>query len=163
VANKRKRIEGTLSLDKQDRTHREGESREAKSRPTDSYVPASQLPVPNKQDGYKFRYIRVSNLDKADVKNVSRRLREGWEPIVAKDYPELDVMCDLDSRWPDGVEIGGLLLCKIPTEVIKQRIDYNRNRANHQMEAINQGFMNDQDPRMLKHNESTSRTSFRKG
>lgn len=160
-----KRFEGTLSLDidKQDRTHREGESREAKSRPTDSYVPASQLPMPNKEDGYRHRYIRVSNLDKADIKNVSRRFREGWVPVVAKDYPELDVMCDLESRWPEGVEIGGLLLCKIPTEVVEARMKYNRDLATQQMESIDHGFMRDQDPRMPKHNDSTSRTSFRKG
>lgn len=146
------------------RTPREHDSRKVESRPTDSWLPTSQLPVPDPQEGWKFRYIRVSSLDKADVKNASRKLREGWEPVAAKDHPELNFfMNDLDSRWPDGVEIGGLLLCKMPTETIEARKKYYRDHNANQIKSVDQGFMNEQDPRMPKHNESQSRTSFRKG
>ena len=147
----------------QERTPREADSRKATTRPTDAWVPASQLPMPNPQDGWKFRYIRTASLGNADTKNVSMRFREGWEPIVASEYPELQITSDIDSRWPEGVEIGGLLLCKIPTEVVKARNDYHDNKANQQLQSVEQGFMNDQDPRMPKHTDSKSRTQFRKG
>ena len=119
--------------------------------------------MPNPQDGWEFRYIRTASLGNADTKNVSMRFREGWEPVVAEDYPELQIQSDIGSRWPEGVEIGGLLLCKIPSETVKAREAYHENKANRQLQSVNQGFMNDQDPRMPKYNDSKSRTQFRKG
>jgi len=148
----------------QTRIPREQDSRKADSRPTDAWLPASTLPMPNKEAGWFHRYIRVSSLDNSDTKNASRRFREGWEPIVASEYPELAILSDIGSRWPEGVEIGGLLLCKIPAETIEARKKYYAGLNQNQLETADQGFMNEQnDPRMPKHNESTSRTSFRKG
>ena len=162
MAKERTEETGTLSL-KQDRSNREQDSREASTRPSDAWTPASQLPMPNPQDGWQFRYIRTASLGNADTRNVSRRFREGWVPIVAKDYPELAVTSDLDSRWPEGVEIGGLLLCKIPAEIAKQRNEHYSNVAKQQLESVDHGFMNDQHPTMPKHNDSRSRTQFGKG
>jgi len=119
--------------------------------------------MPDPVEGWVFRYVRVSSLDKSDTKNVSKRFREGWVPIVAQEHPELQVMNEIDSRWPDGIEIGGLLLCKIPEELAIGRRRYNKNLAQQQVESVNAGFMNDQDPRMPKYNDSKSRTQFRKG
>jgi hypothetical protein len=147
----------------QDRTNREQDSRKSEARPTDAWTPPSQLPMPNPQAGWVFRYIRTASLDKADTKNVSRRFREGWEPVNAGDYPELEITSDIDSRWPDGVEVGGLLLCKIPQETVDSRKKYYKDFNDKQLRSVDEGFMNDQDPRMPKYNESTSRTSFRKG
>lgn len=133
-------------------------------RPSDSWMPTSQLPMPNPQQGWQFRYIRVASLGNADTRNVSKRFREGWEPVVAKDYPELKmVMPDLDTRWPDGVEIGGLLLCKLPIETAESRNKYHSDLAQKQLESVDQGFLKDQHAAMPKHNESKSRTQFRKG
>jgi len=146
------------------RKPREQESRKQEERKSDSWQPASQLPMPNPVDGWQFRYIRTSTLDKSDTRNVSRRFREGWEPVVAKEYPELKfVDSDMDSRWPESVEIGGLLLCKIPTETAEGRNKYYSDQAKQQLDSVDHGFMNDQHASMPKHNESKSRTQFRKG
>ena len=147
----------------QDRSIREKDSREAVTRPSDVWVPPSQLPMPHPQDGWKFRYIRTASLGEDDTRNVSRRFREGWVPIVAKDYPELEMTSDRNSEWPDGVEVGGLLLCKIPEEIAKQRNNHYENTAKQQLASVDHGFMNDQHPDMPKHNESSSRTQFGKG
>jgi hypothetical protein len=147
----------------EERKPREQDSREATTRPSDAWVPASQLPMPNPRKGWKFRYIRTASLGNADTKNVSMRFREGWEPVVAKDYPELQLQSDIDSRWPEGVEVGGLLLCKIPVERVQAREKYYDDKAKQQLQSVDHGFMNDQDPRMPKHNDSKSRTQFRKG
>ena len=146
-----------------ERKDREQDSREATTRPSDSWLPTSQLPMPNPRKGWKFRYIRTASLGHADTKNVSMRFREGWEPIAAKDYKELQVTSDIDSRWPEGVEIGGLLLCKIPSETVEARERYYDNKAKQQLQSVEQGFLNDSDPRMPKYNDSKSRTQFRKG
>lgn len=145
------------------RIDREQDSRKSEARPSDAWTPPSQLPMPNPVDGWTFRYIRTASLEKADIKNVSRRFREGWEPVVAKEHPELELTSDLDSRWPEGVEVGGLLLCKIPNETVTARKKYYKELNDKQLKSVDEGFMNDQDPRMPKYNESSSRTSFRKG
>ena len=153
----------TVESSGQNRGKRELESREASTRPSDAWVPPSQLPAPNPVDGWAFRYIRTASLGKDDTRNVSRRFREGWVPVSAKDHPELSITSDRGSEWPDGVEIGGLLLCKIPAEIARQRNEHYANVAQQQLDSVDSGFMNDQHPHMPKHNESTSRTDFRKG
>lgn len=147
----------------EERNKRDTESREATQRTTDQWVQPSQLPVPDKRDGWEHRWIRVASQGSADTRNLSKRLREGWEPVNAAEYKELKVVSDLGSRYPDGIEIGGLLLCRMPTEMVEQRNAHYEKVARQQMTSVDHGFMNDQDPRMPKHNESKSRTQFRKG
>lgn len=79
----------------------------------------SLLPVPEPRDGLKFRWVRTSTLGQEDNKNVSSRFREGYTPVIAKDFPELMVMSDHNSRFRDNVEVGGLLLCSIPMSSLK--------------------------------------------
>jgi hypothetical protein len=92
--------------------------------------------------------------------NVSAKFREGWEPVKAADHPELKVMTDVDSKFSGNVEVGGLLLCKNSTFVFDSRRDYQKGQANSQMQAVDNSFMKESDPRMpvLKPEKST-RTS----
>lgn len=153
-----------LLEDDQDRTPRESASRKSESRPTDAYIPASQLPMPDERDGWEHRYIRTAQLSNADNRNVSRRFREGWVPINLADYPELQgEMTDVGTNYPDSLEIGGLLLCRMPTEKVEARKKYQRDLAKQQIDSVDSGFMNESDPRMPKYNDSKSRTQFRKG
>jgi hypothetical protein len=94
---------------------------------------------------------------------VSKRFREGWVPLIAEEHPELAGQYDESERWPEGVEIGGLLLCKIPTEKMDARRKYFYDLSLTQLESVERNYMNDQDPRMPKHNDSKSRTQFRRG
>ena len=55
------------------------------------------LPTPNPREGVKFRWIRTSVMGQSDTPNVSAKFREGWTPVLAKDFPELHVMSDIDS------------------------------------------------------------------
>ena len=146
------------------RKDRDQETRTSDTRMSDSYIPPSQLPMPNAVPGWRFRYVRTANLGVADVRNVSRRFREGYVPVVVKEHPELmSERSDQGSEYKDGLEIGGQLLCKIPVETIQKREKYQDDLAHKQLESVDHGFMSEQDPRMPKHNESKSRTQFRKG
>ena len=146
------------------RSNREQDSRKQEARPSDSYIPPSLLPMPDERPGWKHHYVRTASLGQADNRNVSKRLREGWEPINLSEYPELaGERCDVGSNYPDSLEIGGLLLCKMPTEEVDKRNKYYSDLANQQKESVDHGFMNEHDPRMPKYNESKSRTQFRKG
>jgi len=145
----------------EERTPRTNESRETENRPSDSWKPASVLPVPAPQDGYVFRWVRTSTLGQSDNTNVSQKFREGWVPVKAEDHPELEVMSDVGSRFAGNIEIGGLLLCKAPEEDMRQRQEYYQKMAAQQMESVDNSFMRENDPRMpLMNTERTSRTTF---
>ena len=100
---------------------REAETREMSER-VKPWTRQSMLPTPEPRDGIEFRYVRTSTLGNADMTNVSGRFRDGYVPVKAVDYPELHIMSDIDSRFKDNIEVGGLLLCAIPTELRDDRI-----------------------------------------
>ena len=142
------------------RAPRDIKSREQEMRPTDTWKPASSLPVPNKREGLSHRWIRTSMLGQADNTNVSQKMREGWVPVKAIDYPEIDYLPDVGSRYPDNIEYGGLLLCAIPSEQLDKRNKYYSEMAVNQMTAVDNSYLSDQDPRMSKFQENSSRTTF---
>jgi hypothetical protein len=100
-----------------------------------------------------------------DPTNASAKMREGWEPVKAADVPELMMYSDPSSnaRFKDNIEIGGLLLCKAPEEMVQQRADYYSRQASSQMEAVDNNFMRTNDERMPLFNEKRSTTSFGRG
>ena len=104
----------------ENRKPREIESREISERPK-QWMPPELLPEPDKQPGYSYRWIRVSTLNNADPRNLSAKLREGWEPVPLEEQPKFQLLVDPTSRFKDNIEIGGLLLCKTPTEFVEQR------------------------------------------
>ena len=124
---------------------------------------ASMLPTPEPRDGLSFRWIRTATLGSGDMTNVSQRFREGYVAVKAEDYPELQIMSDIDSRFKDNIEVGGLLLCAIPTELQEDRIDGQLETAQHQSDAVDRNFMRESDPRMpVMPSERSTRTSFGK-
>jgi len=114
--------------------------------------------------GIAYRYIRTSTFGDTDVKNVSSRFREGWVPVKAEDHPELEVLRDPESKFKDGIEIGGLLLCQTSTDNVDQRNKYYGDRAQAQMDSVDQAYLRANDPRMpLSKPERRSRTTFGSG
>jgi hypothetical protein len=137
--------------------------RQAETRASDSWLPQSSLPVPEPKDGWVFRWIRTSSLGRSDNTNVSRQFREGWEPVKAEDHPELKIMSDINSQFKGNVEVGGLLLCKAPVELMRQRRSYFSGKNQSQMESVDNNFMRESDARMPLFREKKSSTSFGKG
>ena len=125
------------------------ETREVETRDM-PWEPASILPDPEPQDGWVFRWVRTAMVGTVDNMNVSKRFREGWEPVRAEDHPELQIMSDHKSEWAQkgGIEVGGLLLCKAPVEAVDKRNAYFSNHAKSQMQAVDNNFMRENDPRM---------------
>jgi len=144
------------------RLTRELETRAQLERPK-QWAPAETLPEPDKQPGFAYRWIRVSTLNQADPRNLSGKLREGWEPVKISEQPKFQLLIDPASRFKDNIEIGGLLLCKTPSEFVEQRSDYYNNQTQAQTLAIDNSFMRENDPRMPLFSERQSKTSFGKG
>lgn len=144
------------------RLARELENRESAQR-KQAWTPPQTLPSPKPQPGWVFRYIRTSIMGTADPSNTSAKLREGWEPVKAEDHPELMHMSDPNSRFKGNIEIGGLLLCKAPEELMKQREAYYAQASQAQVNSVDNSFMRLNDERMPLFNERRSTTSFGKG
>ena len=146
----------------ENKLNRDVSTREFGERPT-QWKQAELLPEPDKQAGYAYRWIRVSTLNAADPRNLSGKLREGWEPVSIEEQPRFQMLVDPNSRFKDNIEISGLLLCKTPEEFVAQRNAFYRNQAENQMEAVDNSLMRQSDPRMPLFKESKSTTTFGKG
>ena len=146
----------------ENRLTRELEARAQQERPK-QWAPAELLPEPDKQPGFAYRWIRVATLDKADPRNFSAKMREGWEPVKVSEQPKFQLLIDPNSRFKDNIEIGGLVLCKTPSEFVKQRNDYYVDQTQAQTTAIDNSFMRENDARMPLFSERKSSTSFGKG
>lgn len=143
-----------------DRTPRELETRAKYERPKQWMAP-ELLPSPNPEPGYAFRWIRTAVLGKSDPSNVSSKLREGWEPVKASEHPEIQLMETGDRpRFPDSIEIGGLILCKTPTEFVEQRNAHYQAQTDSQMTSVDNNFMRTNDPRMPVFKERRSEVKF---
>jgi len=145
----------------ENRIKRDNETRETKSRKK-HWVKPVVLPAVDVGDGYVPRWVRISTLGVTDASNVSSKLREGWEPVKAEDYPEL--LSDRHERFEGNITQGGLLLCKAPEELVKERNGYYENQTKSQMHSVDNNLMRENDPRMPLFNErSTKVTNFGKG
>ena len=144
------------------RTPRDLETRETFQRQA-QWAPAALLPEINKEPGWAYRWIRTSMAGQSDATNVSSKMREGWEPVKLSEHPELKLYIDPNTRFPDAVEVGGLMLCKTPQAFVDQRTAYYNNQTQSQTEAVDNSFMKENDARMPLFSQKSSKTSFGKG
>lgn len=128
-----------------------------------NWMPPQLLPDPNPEEGYSFRWIRVSTLGNDDPMNISSKLREGWEPVKASEHPEIQLMGSGKNRYPDSIEIGGLILCKMPKEFTSQRDAFYRQQAEGQMQSVDNNFMRESDPRMPMFRDRQTKVTFGRG
>ena len=147
-----------------DRTRRTEESREKEVR-QQSWKPAHDLPVPEPIDGYGFRWVRIAMMGQADPANMARARREGWIPCKAVDHPEIsgDLASFGMAPSSDLIEIGGLVLCKAPTELLQQRDAYYADLTQRQAQSVDNNFLRENDPRMPLFREGKSKVSFGSG
>jgi hypothetical protein len=141
---------------------RELETRAVQERPK-QWAQPELLPEPDKQPGYNYRWIRVSTMNNADPRNLSAKLREGWEPVPVEEQPKFRLLADPNSRFKDNIEVGGLLLCKTPTEFVQQRNEHFAKVTQSQTDAVDNSFMRQSDARMPLFQERKSSSSFGKG
>ena len=146
----------------ENRLARELQNRTQTERPK-AWQPASTLPEPDKEPGYAYRWVRVSTLSQADPRNISAKLREGWEPVRIEEQPKFQMLIDPNSRFKDNIEVAGLLLCKAPEEFMDQRKEHFSKKNRDQMESVDNNFMRENDPRMPLFRERKSTTSFGNG
>jgi hypothetical protein len=147
---------------RQNRMARAMETRTASARPQ-AWRPPETLPSPDERPGWKHRWVRLSTMGTADPGNISSKLREGYEPCKAEDYPELMLHAATEGRFKGGVEVGGLLLCRIPSEFLEQRMKYYEAQNKAQIDSVDNSFLSENDPRMQKFSERSTKVTFGSG
>ena len=146
----------------ENRVGRDLESREMTQRPS-RWTQPTGLPTPEPEEGYAFRWVRTALLGQFDPTNTSAKFREGWEPVKAESQPQMHVFADPNSRFKGNIEIGGLLLCKIPKEFMEQRAAFYHRASEDQIKAVDNSFMQTNDARMPLFSERNSGVSFGRG
>lgn len=137
-------------------------TREAEKR-TASWQAPQMLPDPTPEEGYGYRWIRVSTMGQDDAMNVSGKLREGWEPVKASDHPEVQIMGATEGRFKDCIVVGGLMLCKTPIEFVQQRDAFYQKQTRDQLVSVDNNFMRQSDSRMPLFRERESKVTFGSG
>ena len=146
------------------RSPRSVEKRENEER-NQSWSPPNLLPDPHPKDGWSFKWIRISTQGQDDPTNYSKKLREGWEAVPIEDAPEMEhLVLDPSPRFKGKVEVGGLLLCRMPENMAKQRNEHYRSQSTEAMKSVDNALMREANPRMPINNPNRdSRVSFGKG
>ena len=143
---------------KTDRNSRSAETRDSQTRRT-PWKPPSMLDAPEPPPGYQFRWIREATRGIDDKSNMSKRIREGYEPVRAEDYPDFEAPT-VDSGSNKGViGVGGLILAKVPVETAEERTAYFQNQAKTAMDGVDQNYMRESDARMPIKDSDIQRTS----
>ena len=130
----------------QNRKSRDADSRVQMQRPMVWRAPET-LPKPDDRPGWTHRYVRTATMGVADPSNISSKLREGYEPCKAEDYPELMMHASTEGRFKGSIEVGGLLLCRIPSEFLEQRMKHYDEKNRMQMESVDNTFLRERDAR----------------
>ena len=146
-------------MTKDKKTSRAAETRTKTERPKE-YKPPSSLDAPPAPDGFRHRWIRAESLGFNDQKNIHGRLRSGYELVRADEYKDSDFPVILDGKYAGIIGVGGLLLARIPEELARQRIDYQRKLTEGQDEAIENDLLRDQDKRMPIKIDRNSKHTF---
>ena len=143
-----------------ERTPRTSQTREKTSRAT-PWRPPSQLDAPDPPEGFVHRWIRESVMGYDDKKNLSARLREGFDLVRAEEYPDFEAPTIQDGKHAGVIGVGGLVLARFPVESREQRNAYYRGQTRDQMTAVDNDLMREQHPSMpISKPERQSRVTF---
>ncbi len=122
------------------RTSRANQTREKKAA-RKPWAPPSILDAPPAPDGFKHRWIRAETRGFDDTKNISAKLREGWELVRKDEYPDFESPVVETGKFEGVFGIGGLLLARIPDETVAERTAYFKSRSKDQMDAVDHDMM----------------------
>ena len=143
----------------QDKTSRASSTRSKTERPK-VWTPPSSLDAPPAPDGFRHRWIRAESLGFQDTKNISARLREGFELVRADEYPDTQYPVITDGKYAGVIGVGGLLLARISEEIAKQRAAYQDKLTEGQDEAVETNLMKEQHKSMPINVDRQSRVTF---
>ena len=140
-------------------TSRASSDRSKTERPK-TWTPPSSLDAPTAPDGFRHRWIRAESLGFEDTKNISGRIRSGYELVRADEYKDSDYPVVTDGKYAGVIGVGGLVLARVPEEIAKARTEYFRKQSEGQEEAIDNDLMREEHKSMPINVDRQSRTTF---
>ena len=141
------------------KTSRASQTR-AKTEKPKVWTPPSSLDAPPAPDGYHHRWIRAETMGFDDTKNMSGKLRSGYELVRADEYPDTDYPTINDGKYQGVIGVGGLLLARISTELVQSRKEYFDNLTRQKDEAIENDLLKEQHPGMPIDHDRQTRVTF---
>jgi hypothetical protein len=141
------------------KTSRASETRSKTNRPQ-VWTPPSSLDAPPAPDGFRHRWIRAESLGFDDTKNITGRLRSGYELVRSDEYPEANYPVVKDGKYAGVIGVGGLLLARVPEEIAKSREAYFARMTKDREEAVANDPLREQHPSMPISNERQTRVTF---
>ena len=141
------------------KTSRASETRDKVKKPV-TWAPPSSLDAPPAPNGYRHRWIRVETLGFDDTKNVSGKMREGWELVRSDEYPESNYPTMNTGKYSGVIGVGGLVLARIPEEIALAREAYYNKQTKDRDEAVKNDILKEQHPSMPINNERQTRVTF---
>ena len=141
------------------KTSRVSQTRVKAERPK-VWTPPSSLDAPPAPDGYRHRWIRAESMGFDDTKNMSGKLRSGWELVRADEYPDSDFPTLDEGRYAGVIGVGGLVLARIPEELARQREAYFDKRTADRNEALENDVLKEQHPSMPINQDRQTRVTF---
>jgi len=141
------------------KTSRASQTR-AKTAKKTVWTPPSSLDAPPAPDGFHHRWIRAETMGFDDTKNMAGKLRSGYELVRADEYPETDYPTINDGKYKGVIGVGGLLLARISTELVKSREEYFNKLTKARDEAVDNDLMKEQHPGMPINNDRQTRVTF---
>ena len=124
------------------------------------WAPPSSLDAPPAPDGYRHRWIRAESMGQDDTRNMSGKIRSGWDLVRGDEYPEHDYPTVNDGKYAGVIGVGGLVLARIPEELAKQREAYYSQMNADRNEALENDLMKEQHPSMPINQERQTRVTF---
>ena len=146
-----------MSTDK--KTSRASQTREKETRKK-VWTPPSALDAPPAPTGFRHRWIRAESIGFQDTKNVSGRIRSGYELVRSDEYPDSDYPIVEDGKYKGVIGVGGLVLARVPEEIAQQRQDYYANQHKEKVEAMDNDLMKEEHPSMPIDIDRQSRVTF---
>ena len=140
-------------------TSRASQTRSKTERPK-VWTPPSSLDAPPAPDGFRHRWIRAESLGFQDTKNISGRLRSGYELVRADEYKDQDYPVIQDGKYKGIIGVGGLVLARVPEEIAKQRTEYYAKQAEGQEEAVEHDLMKEEHKSMPINVDRQTRVTF---
>ena len=132
----------------------------AKTEKPKVWTPPSSLDAPPAPDGYHHRWIRAESMGFDDTKNMAGKLRSGYELVRADEYPGSNYPTVNEGKYKGVIGVGGLLLARIPMELVKSRDEYFGKITADKNKAIEQDLMKEQHPSMPINAERQTRVTF---
>jgi len=141
------------------KTSRASQTRSETERPK-VWTPPSSLDAPPAPDGFRHRWIRAESLGFQDTKNISGRMRSGYELVRADEYKDSNYPVIQDGKYKGVIGVGGLLLARVPEEIAKSRAAYFKQQAEGQDDAVENDLMREQHKSMPIDVDRQSRVTF---